>query len=397
MRRIAISFAGFLLLAALPARAQQMLPRSFDGWNATDQGPSSAATPATSPAVQVPQEVLAEYGWISSEPASYPLGKDAASGELSATVYRMKDPSGAYGLYTYLRTPDMLPAKITSYSLVSDQQALILTGNLLLDVRGKDLRKDTAALKSLARSVGAHAEEGALPTLWETLPSAKMIQGSDRYILGPQTLNQLFPVPVGGSVGFSSGAEAELARYRVGQTEATLLLVDLPTPQIATQILSQLAGKFDVNGSNPSAGTPPLYAKRLLTTLVIVTGPPTKAEAGAFLDTVQSREVLTWNEPSFQVTQPGIGTIVVGTIIGTGVICGFTLVASLAFGGFRLAVKRFFPGRFFDRQKEMQVLQLGLSSKPINANDFYDRSGPAAQSVTVDKNLPDRVALRLFR
>ena len=67
--------------------------------------------------------------------------------------------------------------------------------------------------------------------------------------------------------------------------------------------------------------------------------------------------------------------MIVGSIVGTGIICGFTLVAGLAFGGFRLVVKRALPNRVFDRTSQIQVLQLGLSSKPINAEDFYQMDG----------------------
>jgi len=79
------------------------------------------------------------------------------------------------------------------------------------------------------------------------------------------------------------------------------------------------------------------------------------------------------------------------------VICVFTLVAGLAFGGFRLVVKRALPNKVFDRTTQIQVLQLGLSSKPINAEDFYGTVGAVAESTIVDKNLPDRIALRIFR
>jgi predicted small integral membrane protein len=63
--------------------------------------------------------------------------------------------------------------------------------------------------------------------------------------------------------------------------------------------------------------------------------------------------------------------MIVGTIIGTGVICLFALVSGLAFGGVRLVVKRALPDKVFDRSDQLQILQLGLSSKPINAEDFY--------------------------
>ena len=75
----------------------------------------------------------------------------------------------------------------------------------------------------------------------------------------------------------------------------------------------------------------------------------------------------------------------------------FALVAGLSFGGLRLIVKRVAPGKVFDRSSQLQVLQLGLGSKPINSDDFYGYSGPIGQAPHVDKNLPDRVALRLFR
>jgi hypothetical protein len=49
----------------------------------------------------------------------------------------------------------------------------------------------------------------------------------------------------------------------------------------------------------------------------------------------------------------------------------FAVVAGLAFGGVRIAVKRLLPGRVFDRGDQLDVLQLGLGSKPINSEDFY--------------------------
>jgi len=397
MRRTPILLTAVLLLAGLAAAAQQLLPASFSGWKGTVQPGLSPAAVISSDhqagvTVNGASAALQEYGFVAGENGAYKKGPEA----LQVDVYRMKDPSGAYGLLTYLRAPDMTHANLATHSFVSSGEALILTGNLLIDVHGKELQRQTADLKTLARDVGAHAEGGALPSLWEELPGQKLVPGSDRYVLGPQTLDQFFPVAVGNSVGFNSGAEAEVAQYRSGTGQATLLLVDLPTPQIANHTLSQLAGQYDVNGSKPGSGAP-LYAKRLMTTIVIVAGAPSSADATKLLNQVQSSEVLTWNQPVLKGKQADIGTIVVGTIVGTGAICAFSLVAGLAFGGIRLAVKRAMPGKIFDTQKQLQVLQLGLSSKPISAEDFYDRSGPRIKMSEVERNLPDRVALRLFR
>lgn len=395
MRRVTIWLGAFLCFAGLAAGAQQLLPNSFGGWSGTVQSalPLALANRGNRQANATPElAVLAEYGFVAGESGAYQKGPSS----LQVDLYRMKDPTGAYGLLTYLRTPEMKRFSSSRHSFASDNEALLLAGNLLVDVRGKNLPRDENSLKELLRQVGTHAEGGALPTLWQQLPAQRMIAGSDKYVLGARTLDQLFPVPIGEAVGFDTGAEAELARYHSGRSEATILLVDLPTPQIATEILGRLSGQFDVNNSKPGQRSP-LYAKRLMTTIVMVAGAATDAEGKALLNEVQNAAVLTWDEPAPKGKQADIYTIVIGTIIGTGAICVFSIIAGLAFGGFRLAVKRALPGKIFDREKDIQVLQLGLSSKPVSTADFYDRSGPRVKLGHADKNLPDKVALRIFR
>jgi len=105
--------------------------------------------------------------------------------------------------------------------------------------------------------------------------------------------------------------------------------------------------------------------------LAIAIGPRTKPDAEILLDQVHSETELTWNEPSFEATEPNWVAILLGTFVGTGIICIFAMIASLAFGGARLLIKWTFPNKVFDRSSDMQILQLGLSSKPINAEDFY--------------------------
>lgn len=287
----------------------------------------------------------------------------------------MQDASGAYGEYSYLRTPDMARANLGEHSAISRDRALVLEGNLVLDVRGNNLSTLSSDLKSLIATIKPRAEAGMLPALMTDLPAPNMVQRTDHYVLGPATLNQLFPVPLGSDIGFAQGAEAEVATYRIAGRPATLLVVDYPTPQAASTKLKELEQQFDVNDSKPNA-TSPLYAKRVLTLLTVVAGAKTRAEADTLLNEVHSGETLTWNEPSFVLTQPSIGTIVVGTIIGTGIICMFALISGLAFGGVRIVVKRMLPDKVFDRSDQMQILQLGLSSKPIKAEDFYGLGTP---------------------
>ncbi len=387
MRRLTGLSIAALFLAALPASAQQILPQAFAGCAGTGVLAISVY-PLTSDS-----QIMKEYGETGFDSSSFACG----SKSLEVAAYRMKDASAAYGLYSYLRTPDMARANFTDHSSISGERALVLAGDLVLDIRAKELSKSTPQLKALVAAIAPKAHEGALPTLWQYLPQKNMIERTDRYVLGPQTLNELFPGGLGDSLGFQSSAEAEVAHYRLGGRDATLLVAEFPTDQFASRQLAQLQKNFNLNGVSQAGGSPVLFAKRSARLLTIISGATSQAEADTLLNQVQMETELTWNEPTFQFKEPSIEMMIEGSIIGAGTICMFALIAGLSFGGLRLVMKRFMPGKIFDTKKHLEVLQLGLGSKAINSDDFYGYSAPSGTAAPVDKNLPDRVALRLFR
>lgn len=372
MRRFLFLLTIFVFLSAIPASAQGILPSSFAGWTGSPQ----AGIPAPvvyngdhvgSMASNQQAAARQEYGFVSGEQAAYTRAND----KLQVTLYRMKDPSGAFGMYSYLRSPDMPRADVTDHSAMSRERALVLDGNLVLDISGADLQRWGKDLNALVAAISSKADQGPLPTISEHLPTKGFIERSDKYILGPVTLNQFFPVTSNDWLGFGTGAEAEVARYHVDGRELNLLLADFPTPQTAQKKLTQLQRDYHVNSSGADPNGSPIFARRSITLLAIVSGARTVEEANKLFDQIQSGTEVTWNEPTFQFKEPPITTMIVGAIVGTGVICCFALISGLAFGGFRLMVKRWLPDKVFDRSSEMQVLQLGLGSKPINSEDFY--------------------------
>jgi hypothetical protein len=373
MRHAILLLILFVLLAAIPASAQGILPNSFAGWTATGRSPfDGSGLPVINDdtTVRAPLSVAAarEYGFVSGERVSYARGSDET---LYVELFRMKDPSGAYGEYSYLRKPDMSRPGPNEHSAMSPAEAVVLVGNLVLFIQGSELVKDARDLNVLVGEISAKAQQGPLPTLSEHLPAKGFIERSDRYILGPVTLDQFFPVSQNDWLGFATGAEAEVARYHVDGRELNLLIADFPTPQTAQKKLNELQQVYHVNGGDAERNDSPVFGKRSITLLAIVFGARTQAEADKLLDQVQSGAEVTWNEPTFQFKEPPITTMIVGAIIGTGIICCFALISGIAFGGFRIVVKRFWPDKVFDRSSTMQVLQLGLGSKPINSEDFY--------------------------
>jgi hypothetical protein len=371
------------LFAALPAAAQNMLPASAAGWANTGE-PMVLRT-------VTPQPVLGEYGFVSSQENVFKKGPEV----LDAVVYKMKDSSDAYGLYSFLQQPEMRRANFADHSSISADSALVLAGNFVLDVKVRNPAAASRQIDALVAALSSQAEIGSLPTLPSYLPESGRINFSDRYILGPQTLDQLFPDGIGNAVGFNRSGEAEVAEYRLNGRDVKLLLIGLPTDQVAALQLSELQKNFNVNGENQSSATP-LFAKRDARLLAIVAGARNQDEANTLLGQIQMETERSWNEP-VPKHEPPIELMIEGSIIGSILICMFALVAGFSFGGIRLLVKRLAPGKVFDRSADLQVLQLGLGSKPINSDDFYGYSAPSGPVPTVDKNLPDRVALRLFR
>jgi hypothetical protein len=363
----AISIAGGpLAFAANPPVA----PAAFAGWS--QSGSSQQIGPALNDSQPNIWPVIQEYGFLSGTVQSY-TNKDKT---ISVTLYNMKDSTSAYGLYSFLRGPGMAHAAIAEHSCMSSARALVLDGATVVEITGSN-RVNLSGLepdfKALVTALAIPPTEEPYPDLYKRLPLRGFQEGTDRYVLGPIALNALIPLAAGDWAGFANGAEVETAQYKFSNNAnriVTLIVVDYPTPQFADKMLKEWAGKFNLNPDQPN-GKPALYAARKLTIVGLVAGAPNAEEAKALLAHLDSGEELTWNEPTFAVNESNINTVIASIIVGTGILCMFTLIAGLAFGGVRLVIKRILPGRIFDRGTEMDVLQLGLASKPINAEDFY--------------------------
>src|SRR6185503_19513078 len=72
-----------------------------------------------------------------------------------------------------------------------------------------------------------------LPALPGFLPADGLIPNSERYILGPVSLQRFEPRIFPSTAGFHLGAEAELAKYKDPKGNITLLIFSYPTPTMA--------------------------------------------------------------------------------------------------------------------------------------------------------------------
>ncbi|HEV2297239.1 MAG TPA: DUF6599 family protein [Candidatus Acidoferrales bacterium] len=368
MRRILAHGFALGLLLAPAAVAQSTLPSSLPGWNSAD---ATVATSANLDAIAGElTPALVEYGVTAAEKRTY-VREVNHRRTFAATSYSFRDASGAYGAYSFLHTPEMSPAVYSEYAVKSRDRVLVLVGSVLLDISGNGVESEGPTIKKLVALLADQKQEAVYPSLSLRLPTAGLDSRTEHYFLGPIALAQFWPEAdaKGDWLGFSSGAEAETAKYRLKGGEAVLLIADYPTPQIAATQLERMSKQFPINPSDERAGG--LYARRDGSLVALVAGAPSGTAASSLLEKMQSGVIITWNEPVLKHPQPSMAAIVVGTIIGTGEICLFTIVGGVVFTLIRLGVKRFFPGQIFDRTEQFEILEMGLSSKPIKGKDFY--------------------------
>ncbi len=371
MRRLLRIGLGLLCLtvAALPAAAQGILPSSFAGWSAGS--PTTTVPPtALDPLLGPDTPAFREYVVKSVEQRAYTQGPQTTS----ITLYRLRDPSSAYGAYTFLLNDAVTPTDLGSYASSSHDRALIVVGELLLDVTAppKQGRPSDADLKQLADTLDKKADHTPYPFIGEHLPEKGRVKGSVRYVIGPLSLSHFVPLGTDDWMGYDHSAETILAHYTVGGKDETLLITSYPTQQVAAAEFAGILRRFTFD---PPDGVPTgqnvLFGKRVSSYIAVVAGAPSRQAANKILDQVGYASNVTWDEPKQTLTEPGINSMIVEAFMGTGVIMLFALAAGIGFGGIRVLVKIFLPNKVFDREKQIEILQLGIASKPIKAKDFY--------------------------
>lgn len=338
--------------------AAGLLPAEFGGWSVRESKPFQEGTTGKDEGT-----ILTEYGATSSEQRTYGKGEE----QLAVTLTQFKDPSGAYGALTYLRPARAISASIGDYSAVESDRLLFVVGNLLVQTRGTPgAIRDLGLLVRPLRKV---ADQRLFPDLPRRLPEKGLKAGSDCYLLGPKALARFVPLGAGDWLGFEMGAEAEVAQYRRAGEHARLLIVEYPTPQIAHNRLTEISRWFRVNPKESAGKGVVLYAKRAGPLLGLVTEASSAAYAQELLDAIRYEVKVTWSERESRLREPSIAELLYSIFILTGIILLMALAVGFGFGGFRLVMKHFFPGRFFDRPERMEIIQLGLSRK---TESLYD-------------------------
>jgi hypothetical protein len=371
MVRIILGCVLASALCALGVAADApLLPNQF--------GPWQAGVPAKTLQVQElgaawskwpnGERVLAEAGLSRIEQRTYKNGAD----EITLRAFVLRDPSSAFELYTFLLAPGLKDFELGGDSAGGEHDARFLVGNIV--IQAEISSKATAqGLSELLTALQAKADSTPLPPVKNYLPARGRTFGSEKYSLGPEgfraamgSLGQDASKDLTDAVGFQNGAEAMLANYHGEHGSGVLVLLDYPTPQLAEQHLHHLQQALP--DALKHAG---VSVERKASLLSLVFAATSTEYARAMRDAVNYETQVTWNERGQQATDPPIMLIMYKIFLFTGLFLGVATGIGIAFGGFRVIIKRLFPGKVFDRPENIEVLQLGLSGKKIDPTDMY--------------------------
>jgi hypothetical protein len=199
------------------------------------------------------------------------------------------------------------------------------------------------------------------------LPRRDYQKNTAKYVLGPTALNHAgSPLPAQ-VVDFKLGAEVLLAQYSVAAGDATLMLVEYPTPQIAIEKMKQIDAAHQVEAQHPGVASivdvGPFTAKRTGPILVIAAGPISKGEARALLGSISYETDVTWNENTHLTKRDNLANLLFNVIVLCGILIGLALVVGVGFGGLRILESRLFPGRMFHRPERAEIISLHLDEE----------------------------------
>ena len=381
---LSVSAAGLGFAANTPpvaadAKSTPILPQGFAGWQvqgtAQTSGDAGIADPANT-------AILKEFGFSDFASATYRRDDGRT---LKVRAARFADASGAFGAYTFYLQPNMSKEQIGDQAASLNSRVLFYRGHVLVDAAFSSLSAMSAAeLRELAGVLPRPSGNAAnLPPILAFMPHRGYVANTEKYALGPLAFGALSSPITAQLVDFTASAEVAMGKYTSPRGQATLMLIEYPTPQLAAEHLRRIDAIRQA--APPQGGAAienggPFFDKRTGPIIAIAAGSLSESDANALLGLVNYEANVTWNENTYLDKNNNVGTLLVNVIILCFVLGAIAIVAGIGFGGIRILVKRFFPNKVFDRPEHMEFISLHLAEKMAEGSP--SRSSDAVAETT---------------
>ena len=270
---------------------------------------------AASKPVVSDQAMWTEFGLKSSETAVY----QNAAATFTVTAWQFQDTTGSLAAFDWQRPAGTMPSMAAKLAAEMPDSLLLVHGNYLLSFAGyKPSKEELDSLTGSLRNV----DFTVLPALPGYLPSDGLAPNSERYILGPVSLQKFAPGIPPSLAAFHFGAEAQLGVFHSPKGDAQMVIFNYPTPQIAMQRIGEFQ---NLTGA---------LAKRSGPLVALVLAPPDPDYAEKLLSQVRYQAQVTLDE-YVPTRRDNIGDLVINAFVLIGILLAFSLVSGFALGGFR--------------------------------------------------------------
>lgn len=236
-----------------PQKPKPLLPDAFEGWTRTEK-PQTFSDPAQIDSVNA--NALKEYGCTGGETASYKRSDET----LNLKVLTFQDLSGAYGAYSFYRQNGWPKADIGEGATSDKNRVLFWKGTTVVDATFSHVGPMSAGeLRDLAKDLPMPQGNRSLPPpILALLPQGSLEKQTTHFAQGPLGYAGSGGVLPPEMVGFDRDAEAITANYSLPSGEATLTLIDYPTPQMAEAQEKTIRDYLKTGGKGQPAFTQPL-------------------------------------------------------------------------------------------------------------------------------------------
>jgi hypothetical protein len=266
------------------------------------------------------QAIWTELGLKGSETAAYQNG----TAKFTVTAWQLPDTTSSLAAFDWQRPAAASPSTAANLAAETPDGLLLVHGNYLLSITSyKPSKEELDALTGSLRNV----DITVLPVLPGYLPSNGLVPNSERYILGPVSLQNFAPGIPPSVAAFHFGAEAQMGVFHSPKGDAPMLIFKYPTPQIAMQRITEFQ---KLNGA---------VAKRSGPLVALILAPPDPEYAENLLAQVRYQAEVTLDE-YVPTRRDNIGDLVINAFILIGILLAFSVVSGFALGGFRALRRR---------------------------------------------------------
>jgi hypothetical protein len=286
--------------------------------------------------ISIPDQPLYnEYGLDATEQAEYASGDQ----HFVATAWRFRDSTGAMAMYEARRPAGATPAKITKLSVQTSDGFIFAYGNYVFQLTGNLPKSFSEIWQNLPK-----LEESPLPVLMSMLPPEGLVPNSERYIVGPVSLERFEPRIAPSVAGFHMGTEGQTGKYKTDKGLLTLAVFNYPTPNLARD-------RYQAFQAIPGA-----VARRVGSLVALTINPPDADAAERVLSRVKYDTNITWSQKIPVNEVPGKIRYILNVLMFAGLLIVLCLAAGLIYAGFRILSRKLNRG---EDPEAMITLRLG--------------------------------------